>query len=638
MCGIAGIVDLRGRAPVDAALLQRMNDAQRRRGPDGAGTHVEPRVGLAHRRLAIIDLSGGVQPLYNEDRSVVVTFNGEIYDYQSLFRELEARGHRFATRSDTEVLVHAWEEWGPDSVTHLAGMFAYAIWDSRQRQLFLARDRLGKKPLYYAELDNGQFIFGSELKVLLQHPALRREIDEIAVEDYFALGYVPDPRTILRTVRKLEPGHTLTLVLDQPVPKPRPYWALSFQRQSALNEAEACEQVVGQLRDAVRKRMVADVPLGAFLSGGVDSSAVVSQMSGLSERPVVTCSVSFGDPRFNESQFAAMVADRYHTNHSVERVDSDDFDLLDTLAEVYDEPFADSSALPTLRVCELARRHVKVALSGDAGDETLAGYRRYRWHMNEEQVRARLPLGVRRALFGTAGRLYPKLDWAPRFLRAKATLLGMARDSVEGYFNSVAITTDEMRRGLFSDSFRRKLDGYHALDVFRGHAANAPVEDALSLVQYLDFKTYLPGDILTKVDRASMWHGLEVRVPMLDHRFVEWAATLPQHLKLRAGEGKYVLKKAMESYLPREVLYRPKMGFGVPIGAWFRGPLRQAVRDRLLGAGLERTGYFNAQHLERIVDQHQSGARDFGPTLWALLMFEAFWRRVIDTPASEGPA
>ncbi len=633
MCGIAGIIDLRGRAPVDAELLRRMNDAQHRRGPDGSGMHVEPRVGLAHRRLAIIDLSGGIQPLYNEDRSVVVTFNGEIYDYQALFRELEARGHRFATRSDTEVLVHAWEEWGAESVKHLAGMFAYAIWDSRQRQVFIARDRVGKKPLYYAELDNGQFIFGSELKVLLQHPALRRDIDEAAIEDYFALGYVPDPRTILSTVRKLEPGHTLTLTLDQPLPVPRAYWSLNFREQTVRSDAEACEQVVHQLRDAVRKRMVADVPLGAFLSGGVDSSAVVSQMAALSERPVVTCSVSFGDRRFNESHFAEMVAQRYRTDHSVEQVDSDDFDLLDTLADVYDEPFADSSALPTLRVCELARRHVKVALSGDAGDETLAGYRRYRWHMNEERVRALLPLGARRVIFGTAGRVYPKLDWAPRILRAKATLLGMARDSVEGYFNSVAITTGEMRAGLYSKALHGNLRGYNALEVFRAHATNAPVNDRLALVQYLDFKTYLPGDILTKVDRASMWHGLEVRVPMLDHRFVEWAATLLPSQKLRSGEGKFVLKKAMEQYLPREVLYRPKMGFGVPIASWFRGPLRQAVRDRLLGPGLRDAGYFDSQYLKHLIDQHQSGARDFGPVIWALLMFEAFWRRVMCAPS-----
>jgi asparagine synthase (glutamine-hydrolysing) len=369
------------------------------------------------------------------------------------------------------------------------------------------------------------------------------------------------------------------------------------------------------------------VPLGAFLSGGVDSSAVVAMMAGISAEPVNTCSISFGDRDYDESRFAQQVAERYRTNHRVERVDPDDFSLVDRLAWLYDEPYADSSALPTYRVCELARRQVTVAMSGDGGDENLAGYRRYRWHTYEERVRSLLPLALRRPLFGLLGRVYPKLDWAPKVLRAKSTLQALARDSVEGYFHSVSILGDPLRARLFSPSFRRELAGQAAVDVMRRHAAQAPTDDPLSLVQYLDFKTYLVGDICTKVDRASMAHALEVRSPFLDYELVEWLSSLPPGLKLHGREGKYLLKTAMEPHLPNDIMYRPKMGFAVPLASWFRGPLRERLREAVLGPRMLDSGYFEPRFLTTLVDDHQSGVNDHSAALWSLLMFEGFLRR-----------
>jgi len=626
MCGIAGIFDTQAKRAIDQALLARMNQTQHHRGPDETGLHAEPGVGLAHKRLSIIDLSSGHQPLFNEDGSVVVVFNGEIYNFVDLIPELQALGHTFRTRCDTEVIVHAWEQWGEACVERFRGMFAFALWDRNKETLFLARDRLGVKPLYYALLDDGQLIFGSELKVLTAHPALRREIDPLAIEEYFAYGYIPEPRTIYQQALKLPPAHTLTVKRGQPMPQPREYWDVPFEPLAAMTQDEAQEELVSLLRESVKIRLVSEVPLGAFLSGGVDSSAVVAMMAGLSNEPVNTCSISFGDPAFNESEYAAQVAARYHTNHRVEQVDPDDFDLIDKLAALYDEPYADSSALPTYRVCELAKKNVTVALSGDGGDESFAGYRRYRWHMNEEHMRGMIPSAVRRPVFGLLGRLYPKADWAPKIFRAKSTLEGMARDSVEGYFHSISLMSDAMRARLFSPEFRCKLGDYRAVEVMQRHDARSPAREPLARVQYLDLKTYLVGDILTKVDRASMAHALEVREPLLDHKLVEWASRLPASLKLQGGEGKYVFKKAMEPYLPNDILYRKKMGFAIPLASWFRGPLKGKVRQAVLGPTLAATGYFNTDYLRELVDQHQAGLRDYSTPLWTLLMFESFLR------------
>lgn len=634
MCGITGIFDTRSGSEISTAVLQRMNDSQLHRGPDEGSLHLEPGIGLGHRRLSIIDIATGQQPLFNEDGSVVVVFNGEIYNYQQLIPELQALGHVFHTKSDTEVIVHAWESWGANCVKRFRGMFAFALWDRNQQTFFIARDRLGVKPMYYALLDNGMLLFGSELKSILAHGELRRDIDPLAVEEYFALGYVAEPRSIFKQAKKLPPAHSLAIRRGQPMGDPVAYWDVNFSLDNPISEADAQAELVQRIQESVRLRMIAEVPLGAFLSGGVDSSAVVAVMAGLSQEPVNTCSIGFDDPAFNESEFAQKVADRYHTNHRLEIVKSDDFDLIDTLARLYDEPYADSSAIPTYRVCQLARKHVTVALSGDGGDESLGGYRRYRMHLMEERMRSALPQGMRGSLFGTLGKLYPKADWAPRMFRAKTTFEGLARSSVEAYFHTVSILRGPMREALFSQSFKTNLAGYSAQEVFNGHAAQAGTDDPLALIQYLDLKTYLVGDINTKVDRASMAHSLEVREPLMDHELVEWLATLPSSHKINGQEGKYIFKKSMEPYLPNDVLYRPKMGFAVPLARWFRGPLKQRVRDAVLGDRLASTGWFNPTYLRHLVDAHQSGASDYSAPLWTLLMFEAFLRQVVDVPVA----
>jgi asparagine synthase (glutamine-hydrolysing) len=630
MCGIVGIVDLKGERPIEPRVLERMNIALEHRGPDGDGFHIEPGVGFGHRRLSIIDLTGGKQPLYNEDGSVFVTFNGEIYNFAPLVTELTALGHTFKTRCDTEVIVHAWEEWGEECVRRFNGMFAFAIWDRNRKTLFLARDPLGIKPLYYAITPDSRILFASELKAILAAKAVPPRLRADAVEDYFAFGYVPDPKTILEGVAKLAPGHTLRLVRNAGVVEPRQYWdPVLVPRAGASDFGALAAELIARLRRSVQMQMVSDVPLGAFLSGGVDSSAVVAMMAEVSPTPVRTCSISFGNADFDESKYAAMVAEKYKTSHHVQRVDGDDLELIDELAGLYDEPFADSSALPTYRVCELARHNVTVALSGDGGDENFGGYRRYRWHVYEEGVRGKVPAPLRRAVFGALGALYPKLDWAPRFLRAKSTFQALARDSLEGYFHGVTILPADLRKQLFSRRFGAELQGYGALEVFKAHARNAPVDHPLSLVQYLDYKTYLPGDILTKVDRASMAHSLEVRVPILDHELVDWVGGVQPQLKLHDGEGKYLFKKALESRLPRDVLYRPKMGFAVPLAQWFRTDLRERARERLLGDAFHGGGLFDRGFIARMLDQHERGVRDFSTPLWALLMFEGFQRNVL---------
>ena len=638
MCGITGIFDTRGPQPIEAAVLRRMNDSQAHRGPDEHSLHIEPGLGMGHRRLSVIDVATGQQPIFNEDGSVVLVYNGEIYNFRALRTELQAAGHVFSTRSDTEVVVHAWEEWGADCVQRFRGMFAFALWDRNRQSFFMARDRLGVKPMHYALLDDGRLLFGSELKSVLAYrgaggQALRQDIDPLALEQYFALGYVAEPRTIFSGALKQPPGHTLLIRRGQPLPEPRRFWDLRFTLNSTLTEAEACSELVRRLRESVDLRMIAEVPLGAFLSGGVDSSAVVQAMAGLSSGPVNTCAIAFDVPAFNESEFARLVADRYRTNHRVETVGSDDFDLIDTLAHLYDEPYADASAIPTYRVSQMARKHVSVALSGDGGDETFGGYRRYRLHMMEERMRASLPAGVRKPVFGLLGRLYPKADWAPQMLRAKTSFQGMARDSVEAYFHSMSLIREPLRSRLYSPALKAQLGGYSALDVFRGHAARAGTDDPLALIQYIDLNTYLVGDINTKVDRASMAHSLEVREPLMDHELVEWAATLPSSFKLRGGNGKHFFKKAMEPHLPAEVLYRPKMGFSVPLARWFRGPLRVRVRSALLEGAIAESGFLDLTVVRQLIDQHQAGSHDHAQPLWSLMMFDAFLRKVCGVTA-----
>ncbi|EKV32741.1 Asparagine synthetase [Caenispirillum salinarum AK4] len=638
MCGIVGIYHARADHPVDQALLHAMNESQHHRGPDGGGLFAEDGVGLGHRRLSIIDVGGGAQPLFNEDGSVVVVYNGEIYNFAELFEELRARGHVFRTHCDTEAIVHAWEEWGEDCVRRFRGMFAFAIWDRRRHTLFLARDRLGIKPLYWARTTGGALVFGSELKSLLCHPGLSRAIDPLAVEDYFAYGYVPDPRTIYQSVHKLEPGHTLCIRRDDPAPPcPRQYWDVSFGAGGPRRMDDAVGELRARLKEAVGIRMIAEVPLGAFLSGGVDSSGVVAMMARQSSDPVDTCSIGFAQVDHDESPHAAKVAERWKTNHRTRRVDPDSFDLIDSLAAMYDEPFADSSAMPTFRVCQLAREKVTVALSGDGGDEVFAGYRRHRWHALEERVRGLVPPGMRRPVFGALGALYPKMDWAPKPLRAKTTFQALGRETVEGYFHAVSVLPDHLRARLYSPGLKARLGAYHAADVLRRHMEAAPTDHPLSRVQYADMKTYLPGDILTKVDRTSMAVALEVRVPLLDHHFVEWAGTVPPEMKLIGREGKAVLKKALEPDVPHDVLYRPKMGFAVPLAKWLRGPLKDRLREAVNGPVLADSGLFDRAFLSTLAEQHISGRNDHSAALWSVLMFEAFLRRQqAEVPVSLG--
>jgi asparagine synthase (glutamine-hydrolysing) len=627
MCGIAGIFHLRSAADIDPQRLESMNNIQWHRGPDDGGYHYEPGIGLAHRRLSIIDLAGGHQPMFNEDGSVCVVFNGEIYNYRQLAEELKACGHRFKTHSDTETIVHAWEEWGRECVKRFRGMFAFAIWDRRQQSLFLARDRLGIKPLYYALLPDQSLIFGSELKVLKQHPDLPRRMDPHAVEDYFSFGYIPEPKTIYQGVHKLEPGHFLLLKRGdlRPAQQVR-YWDIDFSRP-LLPPEQLHEELIRRVKEAVDIRLVSEVPLGAFLSGGVDSSAIVAMMSQLQPDPVNSCSIGFDVEGFNESEFAQQVADRYRTNHHLEKVQPDDFSLIDQLADLYDEPFADSSAMPTYRVCELARKHVTVALSGDGGDELFAGYSRYQWHLQENRLRGLFPERLRKPLFSLLGRLYPKMDWAPRLFRAKSTLQRLSFDNVQAYHNEISIFRQDSRNALFSKSFKQQLQGYSSLEVFRRHQANANTTDPLQLIQYLDMKTYLPGDILTKVDRASMAHSLEVRVPLLDHELIEWAMRIDPSTKIRGKEGKYPFKKALEPHLSQDVLYRKKMGFAVPLAHWFRGPLSHKLQALRVSEPLLDSGIFEPSTLDLLIQQHLRGQRDNSASLWALLMFNSFLQK-----------
>tara|TARA_R110002167_G_scaffold365348_2_gene589728 strand:+ start:1428 stop:3323 length:1896 start_codon:yes stop_codon:yes gene_type:complete len=631
MCGIAGIFHLTESGQMDRDIIAKMNDRQQHRGPDAGDYFFDPGVALAHRRLSIIDLEGSPQPMLSADEKACIVFNGEIYNYKELREELSTKGYKFNTDGDTETILNAWLEWGEECVHKLRGMFAFAIWDRQNQCMFIARDRLGIKPFFYSLLPNGEFIFGSELKVLKQHPLFDKTLRNTTIEDYFTFGYIPEPNTVYQQSFKLAPGHCMLLKKDdKQLPTPREYWDIPTRFDKELSAEEVNEQLVERLKDAVDIRMVADVPLGAFLSGGVDSSAIVALMAQLQTDPVNTCAIGFDVKAFDETEYAQQVADQYKTNHRFETVDQEDFDLIDKLADLYDEPYADSSAMPTYRVCELARKHVTVALSGDGGDELFAGYRRYNLHMHEEKIRNMLPLNFRKAVFTPLGKYFPKLDWAPKFLRAKTTFQSMALDTVEGYYNSMSLLREDERRKLFSDEYNESLQGYTSLEVFRKYGDKVQHLDPLKITQYIDMKTYLVGDILTKVDRASMAHSLEVRVPLLDHKFVEWAFNTPSSSNLKNGVGKQAFKKSLEPHLSHDILYRKKMGFAVPLVDWFRGPLKQRLYDGLLSEQMANSGYFNMTRIKRLVDDHVNGLRDNSAPLWALMMFESFMRQQLD--------
>ena len=626
MCGIAGIFHPGTPKPVEPNRILAMIAAQAHRGPDGDGIWTAPGVGLGHRRLSIIDLEGSPQPMSNG--ALTITYNGEVYNFAELRDELTAKGAIFRTAGDTEVLLHGWRAWGPAMLDRLNGMFAFAIHDSAAHTLFLARDRMGVKPLHYVELADGSLAFASELKGLLAHPQLRRVPDLRAVEDYLAFGYVPDDACLVAGVKKLAAGHFLLAERGRPVPQPRKWWDLDFSNRATGSAKALGEELVDRMRAGVRSRMVADVPLGAFLSGGVDSSAVVALMAEASPKAVRTCTIGFDEAGHDERGYAATVARRFATDHRERVVQSGDFGLIDTLVASFDEPFADASALATYQVCALARESVTVALSGDGADEALAGYRRYKFQAVEERVRGLLPEHLRQDVFGTLGRWYPKADWAPRPLRAKSTLLALAQGGGEAYARAVGVTTPELRAQLFGANARTTLQGYRAEDRYVTTMANAPARDAIDRAQYADIKHWLPGDILTKVDRTSMAVGLEAREPLLDHRLIEFCATLPANMRLRHGEGKWLMKKAMEPYLPREILYRQKMGFVTPIGAWFRDALAGEATALAKSRTLVETGWFDMATIARIADEHRMGRAEHGRTLWQFVMLERSMKRM----------
>lgn len=628
MCGIAGLYYPVTRKPVDPARVAVMADALAHRGPDGSGVWSAPGVGLGHRRLAIIDLEGGVQPMATPDGAAVVSFNGEIYNFREVRAELAAKGARFDTDSDTEVLLHGWRAWGPAMLDRLNGMFAFALYDAVEQSLFLARDRFGVKPLFYTELSDGAFAFASELKGLLAHPLFRRAADFHAIEDYLGLGYVPDDASIMAGVRKLPAGHFLLLRRGQSVPEPVRWWDIDFSKRASGKPKDLEAELIAHMRAAVRSRMVADVPLGAFLSGGVDSSAVVALMAEASKTAVKTCTIGFDEADHDETAHAALIAERFATAHRSRKVASDDFALIDTLVGAFDEPFADASALPTYRVCELARESVTVALSGDGADEAFAGYRRYKFFAAEERVRGLVPEHVRANVFGTLGRLYPKADWAPRAFRAKTTLLALAEGGEHAYAKAVGVTTPELRGRLYTDAARRSLDGHSAERRYVQAMRDAPARDGLDRAQYADIRHWLPGDILTKVDRTSMAVSLEAREPLLDYRLIEFAATLPPALRIKAGQGKWLMKKALEPWLPREILYRPKMGFVTPISAWFRKALADEAAGLARSKLLVETGWFQVATIEKLAADHRAGRAEHGRTLWQLLMLERSLQRL----------
>jgi asparagine synthase (glutamine-hydrolysing) len=597
-----------------------MCEVIRHRGPDDEGIHVESGVGLGMRRLSIIDLSTGRQPIHNEDETVWLVFNGEIYNYRELRTELERAGHRFYTSSDTETIVHAYEQWGEECFRRLRGMFGIALWDRRARTLLLARDRAGIKPLHYTE-HGGRLFFGSELKSLLAAGAVDGAIDAESLDHYLSFLYTPSDRSIFTGVNKLPPGHLLRWHDGRATI--RAYWQMDTRESFRGSADEAAQELRRVMADAVRSHMVSDVPLGAFLSGGVDSSAVVGFMAEASERPVKTFSIGFDDPAFDELEHARVVATHFGTEHHEFVVRPDALGILDQLIGHFDEPFADSSAIPTWYVSEIARQHVTVVLSGDGGDELFGGYDRYLPHPRVAQF-DRLPIPGRRRL---ASAVWP---WLPHGARGKNFLRHVARDDNGRFLESVAFFTEDEKAALYTPAFRARLNGSSAEARLGRHFERFAPLSIHSRMMRFDFETYLPEDVLTKVDRMSMAHSIESRVPLLDNEVIDFAATLPSHLKIHEGRRKHVMKEALKGFVPDGILNRKKQGFGVPLGAWFRGGLTGVFADILGSASTKQRGYFQPAFIDRLVQEQLSGRRDHTLRLWQLLVFELWHRHYVD--------
>jgi asparagine synthase (glutamine-hydrolysing) len=630
MCGIAGVLYADSLKPVPSGVLKAMGQAIAHRGPDGEGFLSEPGLGLVHRRLSIIDIDGGAQPLGNEDGSIQVVFNGELYNFQGLRRRLESRGHTFRTHSDTEVLVHLYEENGPGLIEHLRGMFAFALWDKPNRRLLLARDRLGIKPLYVYR-DSDKLVFGSELKAILAHPGVERSVDPEALEDYLALGMVPGRRAIFRRVEKLPPAHLLVVRADDLQAGPRRYWQLHLDPDSKPRFEEWQEAVRAKLAESVKLHLIADVPVGAFLSGGVDSSAVVGLAAGAASRPLQTFTIGFREESFSELPYAREVSRRFATRHTEQVVTADAIGLLDSLTHSYDEPFADASALPTFLVAQLAARSVKVVLSGDGGDEAFGGYSRYAHDLKEASVRGLLPAWLRRFVLAPLGRVWPKADWLPRCLRAKTLLTNLSLDGPAAYANTMMLCRPPLRRRLLNRDLAAGLNRHSPGLALETAYTTAPAGDPLAGMLAADINNTLPDDFLVKVDRASMAHGLEVRPPFLDHELMELAAQIPSAWKVCGGKTKWLLKESYRGLLPDPLIDRPKQGFEIPIDAWMRRPLRQSFESAVLDPAA-RVGELVDQPAARaLYRSHVSCLARHGNVLWSLLIL-ARWAERYLTP------
>lgn len=618
MCGITGVLYRDRHRTADKAVLQAMGDAIAHRGPDGEGFFKANNVGLVHRRLAIIDLAGGDQPIANEDESVQVVFNGEIYNYPELRSQLEAKGHVFRTNSDTEVLVHLYEDHGADLVNHLRGMFAIALWDARKRSLLLARDHLGQKPLFIYR-DNEKLLFGSELKAILAHPDVDQTIAPEAIEDYLTFGVIPGERCIFNRIIRLPAAHVLQLGTDDFAAEPKRYWQLSFDDEINASDDEWKERIEDKVRESVKAHLIADVPVGAFLSGGLDSSAIVASLADVVSEPLQTFSIGFQEKQFSELPYAEAVAKHFGTKHREEIVTPDAVRDLDDLIFFYDEPFADASAIPTMAVARMASKHVKVCLSGDGGDEAFGGYARYSHDLQEAKLRDSMPRWFRRAALGPLAAVWPKADWLPRPMRLKSLLQNLSLDPAAAYANTISACRVGMRNQLLNPSFRQSVFD-HRPEAFAEQAFLSGNRDALSGMLAADTNFFLPDDFLTKVDRASMAYGLEVRPPFIDYQLMELAASMPSHLKVRDGSKKWILKEIFEARLPDKLAHRKKQGFELPVDAWLRGPLRDQLQEVVLKPGAPISQYIDTDHANRMYRSHQNQTGRFGQVLWSLLV------------------
>ena len=626
MCGIVGIVHKGGR-PIDEPLLRKMCEAITHRGPDEDGFYINGPTGLAMRRLSIIDLAGGQQPIANQDRTAWIVFNGEIYNYQKLRSELEKLGHIFHTNSDTEVIVHAYDQYGTDCPKYLRGMFAFAIWDARDDSLFIARDRVGKKPLLYAE-HNGDLIFGSEFQSLLLHPSISRDVDHEAIHRYLSFLCVPAPLTAYKQIKKLEPGHWLKWKNGEVIIER--YWLPDFNKKIKIGEREAGERALEILREAVRLRLISEVPLGAFLSGGIDSSAVVALMAEQSSGPVKTFSIGFEEQDFSELHHARRVAEHIGADHHEFIVRPNALEILPTLVEHYGEPYADSSAIPTYYVARETRKHVTVALNGDGGDECFAGYERYA-AMRLAETYHKIPRSFRQGVIERAVKLWPTSEYKRSRARDLKRFLNAASMSkVERYLYWVSAIQTKTKEELYTDEFRANISDFNSAERLQHWFAQANGAGVVDAALLTDTMTYLPDDLLVKVDIATMAVSLEARSPFLDHHVIEFAASLPENLKLRRLTTKYLLKRVLSKLLPQENLTRRKMGFGVPITHWFRNDLKDFLRETLLSEKSQKRGLFKPKAIMRYIEQHINGERDHAHGLWTLLMLELWFQRFID--------